>query len=202
MAFLSKNAANFVKRIIDDPCDLDFWVYVETFLPAFLQLWITIVLIDLEDILRENAYQQLDNRRSARGPRGLRHGKPGFRGGKDLAVNRYSEKGLKTLLVLTEPLEKLGFALLLFHAVDEFYYEWSTLLDNRVCNEQDRGAGFQARRGGGAVIPNPDGGPVALLDKQNAYGGASVSAFGGSVPNGRYFVAFALSFTGERPLNG
>lgn len=198
MVTISRGAANFVRRVLDDPCEINYWIYLETFLPAFMKLWLSLTLVDLEDLVRDNAYRQLDDRRG-RGLRGLRHGARGLRGGRDPSVNRYTERGLRTLLVLTEPLEKLGFAMLAYYATDRFFFEWSMLLDNRICDERARGAGFQARDSAQGFFPNPNLGAVACTENQISYGGASVSAFGGSVPNGRYTIIFAISIDSDTP---
>lgn len=196
-ALLRRNP-NIVHRLLYDPCQLDFWVYIETLVPAFAILWFTLSVPLLDDILRDNAYRKLADRRGG-SLRTLRHGQMGLRGGKEPKVNRWTDRGLRTLLRLTEPLEKLGFVILVFYAVDQFYYNWNSLLDNRLCGDRDRGSGFSAKNSNSGFFPNPQGGAVALPNSQQDWGGASVESFGGSVPNGHYFVAFSVNVSGDTP---
>jgi len=194
-----KARSNMVKRVIFDACEFNFWIYLETFIPAFAKLWFTLTFLDLEDVLRDNAYRKLADRRGG-SLRSMSHGRMGMRGGREPAVNRWSDRGLRTLLRVTEPLEKLGFVILCFFAVDRFFFEWSMLLDNRICNPMDRGSGFRASAGPGGDFPNPSCGAISLPEGQDAWGGANVSTFGGSLPNGHYWICLTVNYTGERPL--
>ena len=116
------NAGNFSREIIYSDCSRPWWVYVETFFPCFVELALTLSVPDLNDLVRARAYQLA-------GP-----GRPGshFRKrqlkGKKPQVERYTMDKLKWLLILTEPLELIGFTWLLYSATDQFFANWQSLI--------------------------------------------------------------------------
>ena len=117
-----QNAGNFSKEILHSDCSRPWWVYVETFLPCYLDLVLTLSVPDLNDLVRARAYQ-------IAGP-----GRPGshFRKrklkGKKPAVKRWSMDKLKWLLIVTEPLELIGFTWLLYSATDDFFANWQSMI--------------------------------------------------------------------------
>ena len=79
---LFPKAANFAQEIVVNGCARPWFVYVKTFVPAFLKLWLTLAILDLEDILRARGKRLAYSRVTSSG-RGFGHrvrpGRPGRR---------------------------------------------------------------------------------------------------------------------------
>ena len=200
MPTLYPGTRNFIKTQIMHPCAKPWWVWVETFFPAFIKLAITVTLLDFNDALRARGKKISGGglMQSGRG-RGIKQKiKMGLIG---TTVNRFSQRGLRTLLVVTQPLEFIGLAWLLYAATDRFFYDWQTLLENSgYCLTSDALGPLTLSRGPGFISIVESGIPVILnIDDQNraSWAHSSISA---SLPFGRYSAVFALTVIG--PLFG
>jgi len=192
------HARNFVKEMQWHNCARPWWVYVETFIPAFIKLFITITLVDFDDMNRMSGYAALGDRPGT-GRRGGGHTRRRGLTGGDSRARSYSAGFLKHLLIATEFLEKIGFWFLLYGASEQFFYDWHTLLRQSIyCNGP---LGVLMRRSvGGRVSILPGGAAIALPIVEQSDGVGPGLAFGTEMPFGTFEVVFALTVKG--PLGG
>ncbi len=120
-------ARNFLFNEISHPCARPWYLYVQTFLPAFLKLFITLILLQLDDVIRDYAIV-----RAGDAPDGARRRGSHFRKLRGANQATRSQKvfrqGLITVLKVTAPLEAIGFVWLMYTAGDQFFYDWQSLL--------------------------------------------------------------------------
>ena len=123
------NTANMITKLIYHPCSVPFQVYVETALPAFIKMVITIVTWDVNDIIRNagEAIKDPPNQRGSKRKRHIRNAKaiPHLSPRQAVASN-----ALNHVLRWSEPLERIGYLMLLYHATEEFSRDWMGLLYN------------------------------------------------------------------------
>ena len=195
---LFRNEANFIKSMITHPCARPWFIYLETFLPAFIKLLITVVLFDVEDAIRAHGETITKDKK---GGKGKRHTPRIKTQGQPKAIDRYAQKGLKVLLVVTSPLEKIGFTWLVFSAVDRFFYDWQTLLENSdFCVDRGQAGPLTRGRGPGFVSIVESFIPVILTNLLQDRGGWDDGPIAGALPQGRFTAVFALTVIG--PLFG
>ena len=193
-----KKEANFIKSLITHPCARPWFVYAETFLPAFLKLLITVVLFDVEDALRAHGESIVRDRHAKKGKR---HTKKMKVQNKGINVARYAQKGLKVLLIVTEPLEKIGFAWLVFSAVDQFFYDWQMLLQKSdYCVDRGQSGPLTLARGPGFISIVIGFVPVILNITEQNRPGFTHTAIGADIPHGAWHCLFALTVKG--PIGG
>ena len=190
-------AENFAHEIVVHGCARPWFVYVETFVPAFLKLVLTITFLDLEDILRDFAKIEARQKLTS-GGRGYGHRYKPTVSQQATRMQRYSQKGLKTLLIVTEPLEIIGFAWLLYAAGDQFFYDWQLLLERSVfCSDSGVGGPFQRSRPGGSnigVLPEGVITPLPTFEQNRAeWTNTSISV---SLPFGSYRAFFTVTVHG------
>lgn len=180
--------------MISHPCARPWFVYVELFVPAFIKLMITVVLFDIEDAIRAHGESIV---RDKRGGKKKRHGIKLKAVGQPTKVDRYAQKGLKILLVVTKPLELIGFSWLLFSAVDQFFSDWQTLLENSdYCVDRGQSGPLTLQRGPGQVSILESFVPVILnINAQNRAGWAH-SSISAALPFGSFKSFFALTVIG------
>ena len=191
---------NFIKTMVMNPCARPWWVWVETFLPAFLKLLIVVSILDLNDALRARGKKISAGAGMASG-RG-RGAKRSIKvQGIKIETERWQQRGLRTLLVVTQPLEYIGLAWLLYAATDNFFYDWQTLLENSgYCRHPDALRPLQLSRGPGFISIVEGGIPVILdIDLQNGPG-YSHTLLSVALPFGRFTAVFAMTVKG--PLFG
>lgn len=193
----SPGAADFMKQLTYDSCSRPFWVFAATGSAAFLELWFTLAFLDLEDLVRSRGFSQ-SNRDLKKGRRGRRHGGLRLPRGNKGSVIRYSALGTRTLLIVTLPLEVIGFAMLIYFGTDKFFYRWSSLLENIRCEGEPRTLIRSDQNFG--VVPNLNGGAVGLSDLDQNAGVLSSNAFGAAVAFGIYEVHLAIEVEGKRPI--
>ena len=188
---LFRKEANFIKDLITNPCARPWFVYVETFLPAFLKLMITVVLFDVEDAIRAHGESIVRDRK---GKKGKRHSPRIKAQGSPRKIDRYAMKGLKVLLVVTEPLEKIGFTWLVFSAVDQFFYDWQSLLETSgYCLTSDQLGPLTRGRGPGLVSFLEAGVPVILNNMLQNRASWPTTSLGAALPGGRFVAVFGLT---------
>jgi len=176
------NAVNFVKYIAMNPCADPFPVLVETFLPAFLQLWISLSILDAEDVAIEQMRTFPRYGPGVKYRRGSKHlsrkgtpEKPLHRTKLppwDGARNPYAKSFTTFLFYLTGPLEKIGFAMLFYNAGDRFFYNWTYMLKaRRYCTADPNLGPFQRRMGTGVVLFSTSGVSITLAELIQNRGG-------------------------------
>jgi len=121
--------ANMISKLVFHPCSVPFQVYVETFLPAFIKMVITIVTWDVNDIIRNigEGIAEPPNRRGAKRKRHIRRIRVPVPVNPSAAV---ASNALNHVLRWSEPLERIGYLMLLYHATEEFSRDWMGLLYN------------------------------------------------------------------------
>ncbi len=197
---LMPQTANFIRDIGFHGCARPWYVYVEAFAPAFIELLFTLAFLDLEDIIRMRGEAIARQGKGIRKPT-LRHLRRRPIKTINRGAKRYGSKGLKVLLVVTLPLEILGFAFLLYFAVDNFYGNWQALIERSdFCKQPIESGPFTRQRTGGRVSVLPGCVGVGLPDLRQNRGGWSSTAFAVSLPQGQFRAYFGLTVTG--PVGG
>ncbi len=189
---------NFIRFIISHACATPWYVWVETFLPAFVILIATTAFFDVEDAIRDHG-KKISG--TGKGRKGKRHS-PKIRvtAAKGL-VNRWSQKGLATLLILTGPLEIIGFMWLIYAAVDQFFLNWETLLRKRdFCKTAPNTGPLQLSRGQGFISLVTGGVPVILDKLEQDRSSWSHTSIGATLPGGKFVAGFALKL--RAPASG
>lgn len=124
---------NFIKKLVFHECSVPFQLYVETFLPCFLNMVYMITFPFLDDIIRNAAEDMAPHSRGSKRPRRghiRRYNVPTA----EERVQGKAQQGLRHVLTLTQPLETIGYAFLLYGATERFFYNWSALLyDFQFC---------------------------------------------------------------------
>lgn len=200
-AILFPKAANFASEIVVHGCARPWFIYVKTFFPAFLKLVLTISILDLEDILRDHAKRKAYSRITSSG-RGYGHSHKPKIIAKPTDQQRFAQKGLRTLLIITEPLEKIGFAWLLYNATEQFFSDWQLLLERSIyCSDTGLAGPLQRARVGGSnigVLPEGAITPLPIIEQNRApWVTTSISV---SLPPGFYKGFFTVTVQG--PLGG
>lgn len=198
---LFPKAENFASEIVVHGCARPWFVYVETFIPAFLKLFLTLAILDLEDLLRAHAKAKVGEKLGGlRG--GLTHGSRGPYANANRKVTRFSQQALKTLLIITEPLEKIGFAWLLYNSTEQFFYDWQLLLQrSQFCSDAGLAGPFQRSRPGGTnigILPEGSATPLPTIEQNRA--NWPNEGFRVDLPPGFYTCIWALEVEG--PLGG
>lgn len=191
---LFRKEANFIKAMISHPCARPWFVYLELFVPAFVKMMITVVLFDIEDAIRAHGESIV---RDKKGGTKKRHGIKLKVVGRPTAVDRYAQKGLKILLVVTKPIELVGFTWLLFSAVDQFFYDWQTLLEESdFCVDRGQSGPLTLQRGPGFVGILESFSPVILNIEAQDRAGWPHSSTVVELPFGSFKAFFALTVIG------
>lgn len=192
------NEINFIKTIVAHPCARPWYVWVETFLPAFLLLFLTVQLFDVEDAIR--AHGEMITR-DKKGGKKKRHTGKVPTGGARTRTNRWSQGALKTLLVVTKPLELVGFTWLLYSAVDQFFFNWQTLLEKSTFCEQPIESGpMQRVRGVGFISFVEFGSTIIMTSLRQNRGAWATNVFTVELPQGLFTAGLGMTVKG--PIGG
>jgi len=192
------NQQNFIRTIVSHPCARPWYVWLETFAESFAVLLITVTLFDVEDAIRAHGKSIVGDNRSGRGGR---HSPRIKTQGKPTKVDRYAQKALKTLLVVTDPLERIGFTWLLYNAVDRFFLNWQTLLEESTfCSQPINSGPLQRSRGPGVISFVASGATIIMTNALQNRGGWPNNVFTATLPQG-LFVA-GLGVTVKGPIGG
>ena len=193
MAFVSRGANNFLKQVLVNDCARPWYVYVETFVPAFIELLITVHFFDLEDLMRARA--QFVAGTPGSGPkRGMKHTRKQRAKVTATRPQRAFRAGLRTLLVITAPLEALGFAYLLYFASDRFWQNWTSLImKSEFCLQPINAGPVSRSRGAGTIgiLTSCDATPMPVLEQNRP--GWGTNAFHVELPEGWYVATWALT---------
>lgn len=197
MAFaLFPKAQNFAQEIVVHGCARPWFIYVTTFFPSFLQLVLMLAFIDLEDLMRDYAKNLVKTGYGSGRNVGHRY-KPAVKPVTN-KINRWSQKGLKTLLIVTEPLEKIGFAWLLYNTTESFFYNWQTALERSIyCDDGGSAGPFQRSRpvGGNVVINQTGAATVCAVLEQNRAQWTN-TGIRVDLPRGQYTAIFSITVAG------
>lgn len=198
---LFPKARNFAQEIVVHNCARPWFVYVKTFVPAFVKLFLTLAFLDLEDLLRAHAKRKAYSRITSSG-RGFGHAVKPRVSAVPTQTQRFSQKALRTLLIVTDPLEKIGFAWLLYNSTETFFYDWQLLLQRSIyCRDDGLAGPFQRKRvPGGNIGILPEGAitPLPVLEQNRAEWANTVISV--NLPFGFYKFFFTVTVKG--PLGG
>lgn len=192
------HASNFYERIVFDNCSRPFSVYLKTFLPAFIKMALTVALLDLNDAFRATGDGFVDTDRRGRKGRGRKFRKPRMINSPN-TVQRWSSRGLQTIIRVTAPLETVGFIWLLYAAGDRFFYDWQNLLTGSTfCGTDVQPPIMQRSRLGGRVGILPGGESISYFQLDQQSGGIFSNSFGANSTAGSYAAWAALTVTGPQ----
>ncbi len=188
------NEVNFIKSMVSHPCARPWYVWAETFAAAFIELLITVTLFDVEDALRAHGESIV---RDKKGGKGKRHTPRVKATGQPRKVDRYAQRALKTILVVTEPLERIGFTWLLYSAVDQFFLNWQTLLEESTFCEQPIESGpLQRSRGPGFISFVVGGAAIIMTNLLQNRGGWLTNVFTADLPQGLFVAGLGMTVKG------
>lgn len=123
------NAANFMGNLVYHPCSVPFTLYVETFVPVFLNMLLFIALPEFNDVVRAAGDAHTDTPGRSK-TRRQKHTLAYLLPDAEQKDGKPVRQALKTVMTVTQPLERIGYAFLLYTATERFFYNWSTLLHN------------------------------------------------------------------------
>lgn len=197
--FLPKSR-NFLRQLIWHDCARPWYVYAETFLPAFLELAILVNFPFPDDVFR--TYAETLGQTQGSGRRGKRHGARRARVTvSETRAQRITRQGLNTVLKVTQPLESLGFAWLLLSAGDNFFGRWQTLLEHSTFCTGPLESGPCSRSGVPAFITPREFGQGFTLDvEEQCRGPWQSTPFGITTAKGMIHVNASL--TGKARIAG
>jgi len=196
-------ANNFVKYMVSHPCAEPWSVLVETFVPCFIKFAATIYLFDINDMAIERLRQIDDYTSTPRRKRGKKWGRTqsvrDIMKGKRFITKApfpYSRIGqglTKTLLTVSAPLERIGFIWLVYAASDQFFYDWTTLLQQRNYCEAGFDTGpLQRAAATAAGLFNTSRPSLALPTLLQNRGGWATTSTGATLPANSYVCMFSL----------
>lgn len=192
------NEKNFIKTIIAHPCARPWYVWVETFIPAFLLLLLTVNLFDVEDAIRAHGQSIVQDKQKGKRKR---HTPKIKVTGAGRQVTRFSQKALKTLLVVTQPLENIGFLWLLYSATDQFFFNWQTLLEKSdFCTQPIESGPMQRSRGAGFISFTVGGATIIMTNALQNRGAWANNVFSVTLPEGSFIAS--VSLTVKAPFSG
>lgn len=130
--------ANYIVRTFNNPCNAPWAVYVETAIPAFLEVWIALVCFDILDVIRF-----IFRPAGLRSGRHLRRGKKGSKRrrkqgigqrlkSKVPALNRLQQRGVtqgvRNLWIIDGIGQRLLWWWLVADVATSFLYNWSSMI--------------------------------------------------------------------------
>lgn len=194
------NAANFMGNLFFHPCSVPLTVYIKTFVPVFVSMVVFILTPDLNDIVRATGEAATrvtppSSRRKRRHAQGYVLPTP------EGKAERRARQGLATVLRYTQPLETIGYAMLLYFATERLFYQWSTLLyDFEHCGQPPATGPFQRESLQQSVTSTGTPQPLFLpiLIQNRANWGTSFNTV--TLPFGRYNVTMECKFR-SRAIN-
>lgn len=198
--------ANWVRYIWWHPCAEPFSVLVETLFPCVIELFVGLLLYDIGQFERDTT--RFGVRELVAGGRGVSHlgrdagqeGETRNRGRRTLKEKSVAKKitrsYAKTFMTVTDNLEGLLFIFLLYSVVDQFFYNWTSLLYARqYCSAHPTTGPLQAHTDSLDCAFSTEGVsfPFSTLDQNRAnWGFNGVSA---TLPSGQYDITMSLTAT-------
>jgi len=188
------NSANFVRNLLFHECSIPFQVYVETFLPSFLEMLFFITVPFFDDILRSTAEELAEE--GAKATRRKSHFRQTYKLPEPATkAQRVARQGLKTVLRLTQPLETIGYVFLLYAGTEKFFYNWNSALYNfEHCGKPPSEGPLQRHSNAQGLPVNPGGEPLFMniVDQNRANWSTSNQLV--AVPRGHYQVTVEATF--------
>ena len=182
---------NFMRWLAFDTCARPFWVLMVTFVPAIIEAFITVKIWDINDLIRENAKAIAAPPRAGLKKAG-KHSRLGKVPGREPPTKKWARNGLAHLLKWTQPLETLGFALLLYSAADQFFFRWQSLIEAVAPCETPLGS-FQRSATNVSWNMLFAGGAANMPDLEQNTASWLTTNFQVGLPPGNYFVAFSAT---------
>lgn len=196
MPYPTFGTTNFIKTLFRSDCAAPFSLYLETFGPAFLRYFLFTRLWLWDDLVRAIGSAKAGARDTGRG---VRHGRLRRLPAAPIETvsERYSRKALNHLLYFTEPLERIGYTLLIVAGADQLFTDWqAALLRLGACGEPIGAGPLQRGLMNGAFFPLPGGGTALLPDLVQNRSGWDTNSATVTLPTGIWRVTLAASVTG------
>jgi len=160
---------------------------------------IDLYLIDEQDVAMNTLKEYPRYGKGRAAARGQRHSFKKTKDGKKLTRRQVKNvpflhkpiiKGSTTFLYhLAAPLERIGFVMMFYSAVDKFFYNWTTLLAHRGYCELPAFTGpLQRKANPGSQIASPGGNPVSMPILVQNRGAWPSNATGAGLLPGEYTV--------------
>lgn len=192
--------AGFASRIVYHKCAIPFWVYIETFIPAFLELALIAAVPLLDDLIIDEA-RVLAGARPGKGFRMVGHTTRFRQEFKQTTSRRWSQNALKTMLVIDTPLEQIGYTILLIAAGAQFFYRWTSMIEAfQFCSENANNYLVSRSRGPGQTGVLPGGASINMSTLEQEFGPVSSSASGADGPGGSLSATLSINVVG--PVGG
>lgn len=185
--------ANLIKKLVYNGCARPWYVYVETFVPAFVNLVLFFTVEDFADLVRGYGYRRLAED-GIPTPRTSGHGMRSNLLGRKMDLDKRAGQGLKWLLRATEPLEKIGFFFFLYQGVEDFAYNWAGgLARSPYCTAPVQDRPFSRSRDGGqiGILPGGDVTPLPILENNGP--GLFSDGLHVLLTQGRWDITWAIS---------
>lgn len=197
---------NFFKLILQHPCADPWSVYFETALPALIKLAITLATFDIFDASQEQL-RLWHHGGGLIGKRGRRHArgaemdeeegkKSKWFQASEFEGKSYIQKLTKGLLFISDPLQRIGFIWMLFSAVDDFFYDWTSLLMSRnFCEARADSGPFQADGENGDTNWSKPGTALSFPEVRQNRSHWGFNGFSCACPGGQYTIIVSCSTT-------
>jgi len=208
---LFEGTTNFVKFLRFHPCADPMPILVETFFPCALRMAIDLYIWDYDDVARE-VYSRYPRAQGAMPvSRKTRHSfkkktDKGPMARRQIKAVPFShlpkvQNFTKFLFEITAPIEKVGFMMLFYNSVDNFFYNWTTLLVRRgYCELPALTGPLQLKGNPGSQFASNSGNPVSLpivIQNRAAWAHSATAAV---LPPGTYVAVFTAEV--RRPVAG
>lgn len=191
----TKGETNFLKYVLTHPCGTQWMLFVETFAEASLFLALGLTVPSLQDILSDESRGLL----AGRAPHRHRFNAGElYEEGKELTPSaRRFYKFAKGAAWLLDGLEFIGFWWSIVAGLDEFFYQWhSMLVERQWCSEAVETGPFARRDANFPVNFNATHNAIALSNLIDNRGGWPNTQFGVDVPAGFFTVLLMGEFSG------
>jgi len=201
---LFEGQINFVKFLKFHPCAEPFPILIETFFPCVLKMAIDLYLLDAQDVAMREFEKYPRYGRGVAARRTLRHQLKKIKNQKYVSrrvavpvpfIERPAIKGLTTAIFwIANPLEKIGFAMLFYSSVDNFFYNWTSLLIRRgYCELPALTGPLSLRSNPGNQVFVTSGEPCAMPVEIQNRASWSHNSFSCSLPPGDYTATFRMT---------
>lgn len=193
------NTANFISKLVFHPCSIPLTVYVETFIPCFLQMFLEQTIPFWDDLVVEEGRMMTRGRPYA-GSKHYKKWKSGIRPEPETRSQRVAAGALKAVLVIDAPIEAIGWLMLIYGTVEEFYYNWGMLLGEfEHCAYPENQGPFQSTNSPENLVST--GTPQfmftgTVLQNRGSWAHSNREV---TVPFGKYSVTLSCSFTAGAP---
>lgn len=189
------NVLNAISRISQHQCAAPAYVYVETFLPAFLYMVIWLALFGIEDIIISGSrktvqvIEQVGTGRRGKHIRGTRR-----RGG--IGVRPKYRFGSRFFFRIISAVEFLGFTFQLITAVDFFTIAWTSLVERSVfCQDGAVPGPLQKTNSFAGFLAQTDWQPMDYGVVEQNRSNWLTTTTRAQLPPGRYFAVAAMKAT-------